>query len=85
MTPTRKKRILRKRLHVLNKRKRLLKRAERKRRRRVLRLRLNQRLKLGIALYREQRASKRLERKKKRIARAETAKLNRTLKRRRKR
>ena len=84
MTPIQNGNALRKRFRSLEKKKRYLKRAERMRRMRVRRLRLHQRLKLDVHLYQEKRKKERIEKKKKRIARRETAKLNRTLKRRRK-
>lgn len=84
MTPIRDSRILKKRIYSLKKRERTLKRIERKRRRRVLRLRLRQKLRLDLYNWKVKHKQYRADCRKKNIAKRETAKLNRTLKRRRK-
>lgn len=85
MTPIRNGIILRNRVSSLEKRKRRLKRLRHGRHLKWRGLHLSQRLQLDIQMQKEQRAKKRIEKKKKRVARRETAKLNRTLKRRRRR
>lgn len=85
MTPIRDNIILKKRFRELKKRQRFLKQVERNRRRRVFMLRLHQRLQLDVHSHIKKQGERRMEAKKKRIAKQETAKLNRTLKRRRRR
>lgn len=80
MTPMNDIRILKRRFRALEKRRRFLKRMEQKRRVHVGTLRLRQRLRLDILQYKLHK----LERRKAKQAKRETAKLNRTLKRRRK-
>ena len=80
MTPISDIMILKRRFRTLKKRHRFLTRMEQKRRARVRTLRLRQRLRLDIL----QRKLRKVERKKAQQAKRETAKLNRTLKRRRK-
>ncbi len=84
MTSVRDKKVLRKRMNSIKNRERTLKRTERKRYRRVRRLRLRQRLRLDLYNWRMKQKQHQAERRKKMIAKRETAKLNRTLKRRRK-
>lgn len=84
MSPIRDRKVLKKRLYTLKKRERYMKKGERKRHRRVLMLRLHQRLRLDLYNWRTKQKQYKAERKKKSIAKRETAKLNRTLKRRRK-
>lgn len=83
MTPKRKRTVLRHRVRSLRKRQRMLKRLERRRRVSIKGLRLSQRLRLDLLNKKKAREKKREERKKKLVAKRETAKLNRTLKRRR--
>lgn len=84
MTPIQKKRLLRHRMRTLERRKRYMRRAERKRRTRIMGLRLHQRLQLDIREKKRVRAIRKIERKQRLEAKKETAKLNRTLRRRRK-
>lgn len=84
MTPIQKKRLLRRRMRTLERRKRYLKRMERNRYMSIIGLRLHQRLRLDIQEKRLRRAARKAERKQRMAARRETAKLNRTLRRRRK-
>lgn len=85
MTPARDIMILKRRFRSLKKRERFLKSIQRKRHRRVRRLRLHQRLQLDLNNWKTQRKQKRAARRKRSSAKRETAKLNRTLKRRRRR
>ncbi|MBQ9983168.1 MAG: hypothetical protein IJP29_01125 [Lachnospiraceae bacterium] len=84
MTPIQKKRLLRRRMRMLEKRKRYIKSMERKRRVSVMGLRLHQRLQSDIQGKKMLRAKRSAERKQRLVAKRETAKLNRTLRRRRK-
>ena len=84
MTPKHKSRILQFRVLSNERKKYLLKRAERERRVRVRRLRLSQRLRLDIYNWKMSHSKRYAEHKKKLSAKLETAKLNRTQKRRRK-
>lgn len=84
MTPIQKKRLLRRRMRMLEKRKRYIKRMERNRRVSVMGLRLHQRLQLDIQGKKMLRAKRKAERNQRLAAKRETAKLNRTLRRRRK-
>lgn len=84
MTPKHKRRILQSRIRSNERQNQLLKRAERERRVRVRRLRLSQRLRLDIYNWKLSRSKRYAEHKKRISAKLETAKLNRTLKRRRK-
>lgn len=84
MTPTNKKTILQYRVRSNKKRNQFLKRAERERRVRVRRLCLRQRLRLDIYNWKLSHSKHYAEHKKRISAKIETAKLNRTLKRRRK-
>ena len=85
MTPIEKRKMLKKKMNSLHKRQRLMKEMEKKRRRRVCVMRLHNRLRMNLFGRKAMRKQSREERKKKTMARRETAKLNRTLKRRRKR
>ena len=84
MSPIRSRKVLKKRLYALRKREHFLKRMNLNRRSCVLRLRLRQRLRLDLYNWKMKQKQRRAEQKKKSIAKKETAKLNRTLKRRRK-
>lgn len=85
MTPKRKRTILRYRVRSLRKRQRMLKRLERRKHIGMRGLRLSQRLRLDLLHNKQVREKRKAERKKMLVAKRETAKLNRTLKRRRRR
>lgn len=85
MRPVARRRILRRRLRSLNRRERFVRGIERKRRRRIQLLSLRQKARLEKRGRVEQRRMKEAERRRKISAKRETAKLNRTLRRRRKR
>ncbi len=84
MTPIHERKILKKRMNALKKRERNLNRIARMRHRCVLRLRLRQRLRLDLYNWKMKHKQHRAACRKKTMAKRETAKLNRTLKRRRK-
>ncbi len=79
-----KKRMLKRQIRSLKKRERFLKRMEKQRRVRIYGLRLHQRLQMDLHQWYKQMKMRHLENRKKSSAKKETAKLNRTLKRRRK-
>lgn len=85
MTPVRKKNVLQYRFRSLKKHNRFLKKAERRRRICVHGLRLSQKLRLDIHNWKVSHGKRYAECKKRISAKRETAKLNRTLKRRRRR
>ncbi len=80
-----KKSLLKRQFRSLRKRERFLKRMEKQRRVRIYGLRLHQRLQMDLHKWYRQMKMQHLENRKKASAKKETAKLNRTLKRRRKR
>ncbi len=77
-------RLLKRQFRSLKKRERFLKRMEKQRRVRVYGLRLHQRLQMDLHQWYKRMKMQRLENRKRTSAKKETAKLNRTLKRRRK-
>lgn len=85
MRPAARKRMLRRRLHSLNRRERFARGYERKCRRRIKRLSLRGKARIRKSGRVEQRRTKKAARRRRMSARRETAKLNRTLRRRRKR
>lgn len=84
MTPIQDKVIMKRRYRAMNRRRRLVKKAQRKKRMRVWGLRLSERLRMDLQKSKEKRKLYRLKMKQRYMAKRETAKLNRTLKRRRK-
>lgn len=83
MTPIFKKNVLQYRFRSLKRHNRFLKKEERKRRIRVRGLRLSQKLRLDIYNWKVSQGKRCADYKKRFSAKRETAKLNRTLKRRR--
>lgn len=84
MTPVRNTIVLKRRFRALKKRRRFFNRAEHRRHMRLRILRLRQRLRLDLIKKQQERKQRRVEKRKLKVAKRETAKLNRTLKRRRK-